>query len=85
MKNKEKQKSILINIMKEDEKLGLYNTQNIFHFELGFSAKEKQIKDKLNHLKSDLRDVLQVKLTKVINTEKASILRAQIEILERLL
>lgn len=56
-------------------------TNDFYGFINGYESKEKQIKDKINALKSDLSDVLRPKLTKV----EALKLKAQIEILEGLL
>lgn len=39
----------------------------------------KILKDRLNHLKSDYKEMTNVKLTKVINTTKVNILKAQID------
>lgn len=54
-------------------------------FMAGFDAKEKQIKDKLNALKSAKKELETPKLTKRISTEKIQKLNQQIEILESLI
>lgn len=46
---------------------------------------EKILKDRLNHLKSNFKEMTNVKLSKIINTTKVNMLKAKIEEIEWLL
>jgi len=54
-------------------------------FIAGFSAQERIITDKINGLKSQLKQETQFKLTKTYNIEQIEKLKNQIEVLEQLI
>ena len=67
-----------------------YDTSDVEeHFSYGLEIaekeKNKQIKDKINALKSKLAEEKRQKLTKIINQERVKELEAQIKILQSLL
>jgi hypothetical protein len=66
----------------------ILNTQIICSkkdFNAGFSAKEKIIKDKLNHYKSQLKELTSAKLDKRVNQDKVRELEIRIETLQDLI